>query len=1005
MQKLYFIFATCLLCFFAKAQDNYRFASYTVNDGLPQGSIWDITQDKNGFIWASTSDGLCRFDGFKFTVYKHNPKDSTSINYEKDNRFFVDKQQQLWISSERGISLYNYSTNKFKNIYSYKPDRLQLQNYSCFYGEYNGFLWAGLPNIGFIKIDKKTHQYSLVKKINGTDLSTYLYWIKGFIEDGNIYGNNENAFFRYNLENNSITLLNEIKVAAPTLNISKDELLTANSTNFFFINKKNLQVRKVPIHLPKLVQIATDIHFNNEDSSQVILATPIGLQYLDISSGKLIKTISDFDPGKESKYSYAECLFTDKSGNFWIGTNGDGLRKMMHPFKKFKHYKTNNAKSSIVKSVYADYNKLLVGYFNNGIDIFSRKNGFKKNLDIAKIANIPNNNVYSILPLNRTEFLLNIFGENETAFFIYSIATNKFTNVTSAFSKFIPSYPSLKTCLFAFLQKGDGTFLAGCNEYLLSVQYIKGKLDVKQIDYLKNENINTIFQDKENSLWIGTFNGVLHFKKNKWMPIQLQKNVVVKTINQDNDGNIWVGSVEGLYVIDKNDKVTNLYNEQTGLINHHIYCLLKDDDGNIWYSSNKGLGVYHTKEKKFKFFTKEDGVQANEFNSKASFKTNDGELFFGGINGTNSFYPKEILNNPHVPQVKITGIKLFDEPYKTDSAYWNIHSLELPYTDNSLSFEFVLPEFTNQQKNQYAYLMEGIDKNWINSGDKRFARYAGLNPGKYTFKVKACNNDGVWNEQPTTISIYIVPPFWQRLWFIVLAGLLLVSLIVFIVVFIQKQQFKKKMRAIKVQHKIQLERERISRDLHDNVGTQLSLISKSIHGMLQNDTNYSEEDQKQKLKLTGQNSLDVISALRETIWALNKESIALQEFFDKLKSFAQKQMSLNEQTKLWFTENITNVTVVLGPSEALHLFRICQESITNSLKYAQAKNITIHVETNKDKYSVCLTDDGRGFDKNVIDTAEHYGIENMKHRANEIACELIIETTINQGTSIQISKK
>ena len=118
-------------------------------------------------------------------------------------------------------------------------------------------------------------------------------------------------------------------------------------------------------------------------------------------------------------------------------------------------------------------------------------------------------------------------------------------------------------------------------------------------------------------------------------------------------------------------------------------------------------------------------------------------MFFGGINGTNSFYPKEILDNPNVPQVKITGIKLFDEPYKTDSAYWNIHSLELPYTDNSLSFEFVLPEFTNQQKNQYAYMMEGVDKNWINSGDKRFARYPALNPGKYTFKVKACNNDGV----------------------------------------------------------------------------------------------------------------------------------------------------------------------------------------------------------------------------------------------------------------------
>lgn len=1005
MPKYYLPFIALIFCLLTKAQDNYRFASYTVNDGLPQGSIWDITQDKNGFIWASTSDGLCRFDGFKFTVYKHNPKDSSSINYEKDNRFFIDKQQQLWISSERGISLYDYSTNKFHNIYNYKPDKLQLQNYSCIYGEYNGFLWAGLPNIGLIKIDVKTHQYSLLKNVNKTELSNYVYWIKGFIEDGNIYGNNENAFFRYNIETNSITLLNEIKVAMPTLSISKDELLTANTKNFFFINKKSLQVRILPIYLPKLVQIATDIHFNNEDSSQVILATPVGLQYINILSGKLIKTISDFDPGKESKYSYAECLFTDKSGNFWIGTNGDGLRKMMHPFKKFKHYKTNNTKSSIVKSVYADSNKLFVGYFNNGIDIFYRKNGFEKNMDVAKLANIPNNNIYSIIPLSKNEYLLSIFGENETVFLIYSATTNKFTNVTPAFQNFIPNYPSLKNCLFAFLKKSDGSFLAGCNEYLLSIQYTNGKLDIKKIDYLKSENINTIFQDKENSLWIGTFNGVYHFKKNQWVPIQLQKNVLVKTINQDNDGNIWVGSVEGLYVIDKNDKVTKLYNEQTGLINHHIYCLLKDDEGNMWYSSNKGLGVYHTKEKKFKFFTKEDGVQANEFNSKASFKTIDGELFFGGINGTNSFYPKEILDNPNVPQVKITGIKLFDEPYKTDSAYWNIRSLELPYTDNSLSFEFVLPEFTNQEKNQYAYMMEGVDKSWINAGDKRFARYPALSPGKYTFKVKACNNDGVWNEVPTTVSIYIVPPFWQRLWFIILASLLFVSLIVGIVVFIQKLQFKKKMRALEVQHKVQMERERISRDLHDNVGTQLSLISKSLQGMMNDTTAISEEDKKKKLKSTGQSSIEVISALRETIWALNKEEVSLQEFFDKLKSFAQKQTALNPETKLAFNETDGNKELLLGPAEALNLFRICQEAITNALKYANASLLKINVTIHQNKYVISIADNGTGFDKNNINTTLHYGLQNMKHRAKEISCTLTIDAKQNKGTTIIITKE
>ncbi len=1001
---LTFLLLTYLLT--VSGQDNYRFSAYTINDGLPQSSIWDIIQDKNGFIWAGTSDGLCRFDGYKFNVYKNNPTDSTSISSGKDNHFYVDKEQKLWIVSAKGISLFNDAKNNFINILTYDPPSIQQSNHNYIYGEWNGYIWVGLNQYGLVKVNAKTYQYEQVKQVGSFVLNNYHFWLKGFIEKGVIYGNTEYGFFKYQITKNSFETILLKKNSLGAIHFDDDEVLNYNTDYLIYINKKNLNVHKVPIFLPKGSDLVLDAIIHKADTSQLILATPVGLQYVHKHTGKLIKTITDFDPDKKRTYSYVSCFFTDKSGNLWIGTNGDGIRKMVYPYKKFNYYPSSNSNSSIVKSIYADADKLFIGYFDNGIDVFSRTKGFQKNLHIPTSGKSSTNHVFTIVPFNDGSLLINNFGENAITIFQYLPALQVVKNITGYLAKQLPQFLAFDHSHLTFCKTSNGKILGGCNETLFSIEFTNTKnLVAAKLQIFPSEKISCIYEDEMGEIWVGTYSSLYHFKNNSWTKINLNKNLLVKTICNDGEGNIWAGTVEGIHVIDKNDKVTWIYNEQTGLLNHFIYGILKDNQNNMWFSTNKGLGLFKKNEKKFRFYTKDDGLQANEFNTGAYYMAANGELFFGGINGTNSFYPHEILDNPNVPPVQITSIKLFDEPYQTKLAYWDIESIELPYTDNSLSFEFALPEFTNPQKNKYAYMMEGIDKNWIDAGARRFTRYAGMQPGNYTFKVKACNEDGVWTENPTTISITIIPPFWQRTWFIIIAIILSVLLIVAIVFFIQKQQFKKKMQAMEVQYKLQLERERISRDLHDNVGTQLSLISKSIQGILRDESPISLDDQKQKLQYTGQSSIEVINALRETIWALNKESVSAQEFFDRLKSFAQKQANLTSKTQLKFHEQLNDASVYLGATEVLHLFRICQEAITNALKYANASTVSIHLHTYLHKYSVSIKDDGIGFDLNNIDSSAHYGIENMKHRAKEISCELSIETSLNNGTDIVITKK
>ena len=301
-------------------------------------------------------------------------------------------------------------------------------------------------------------------------------------------------------------------------------------------------------------------------------------------------------------------------------------------------------------------------------------------------------------------------------------------------------------------------------------------------------------------------------------------------------------------------------------------------------------------------------------------------------------------------------------------------------------------------------MLQGLDNTWINEGDKRFARYAAIPPGKYVFKVKASNSDGKWQEQPASIFITIVPPFWQQIWFRMLAVLFFIGCITGIILWIQRQRHKRQIRALELQQKIQHERERISRDLHDTVGTQLSLISNNIEWVTHPLKEVSENEKEEKLQFVNDTARDIIATLRETIWALNKQQITLEEFSDKLKAFVQKQVLAYPGIELRFNELIEG-GVILGPSEALNLFRICQEAIANALKYAGASEISIEIEGRREKYKITVTDNGMGFDVKSVDPTLHNGLENMKYRAGDIASTFEITSAPNKGTVIVITKK
>lgn len=1010
MYKFCMILVGALLSVASVAQDNFRFTPYGENFGLPQNSIYDIAQDQKGFIWIGTAEGLCRFDGFQMKVYKQSPTDPRAIPSYKEFRFYTDNDKRLWIVSFNGISLYNPITDDFTNVLVYTPRNVVIAK-NHFFGEDNDFIWIGLCSYGLVKVQKKTLKVTTTSLTRTSLRPSNNVGYHGFLEKGKIWliDNNESAAPVFSMYDVATQKTDTVRIPLNNIiNLNDSQALGLTASKALLINKKTLAHQAIDITGTGKEHHVTGM--SKVSASEVILSSIThGLYYVDTKQARVTKHFFYADPENKKTILYPRCTFTDRSGNTWVGTRGEGVFKLSYQHKKFQWYRSDHAANNNVFGLYADNTHVYASLLSSGMIKFSRS-GKDTAVNIPLAKNIRNavNNAAIINGLGKDKLVIMVNGTVNNGCSIpaiYTKSTGTLEAMNPEVQQFFANHWGRGNLRHFIIKDANENLYTNAGEYLVVISpCAKEGFCAQLLGQFKNETLCSGFIDNNGNIWVGSFTGVYKQVGGKWEKVHLPENKEVKSMCQDNDGNMWLGSNDDIVVINSDQKVINRFTEDNGLLNAHIYSILKDEDGNMWFSHNKGLTVYRWKEKRFDHFSKDDGLQSSEFNVGASFRAADGQLFFGGINGITGFYPRQIGRNPYAPAVQITGIKIYDEPYQTDIAYWNIRKLELPYTENSISFEFALPEYTNQLRNRYQFIMEGVDEKWIDGGDRRFTRYAGLQPGHYTFRVKGINNDGVVSSAITSVDILIVPPFWQRPWFVAIAGLLFVALSVGAGILIQKFRQRKAMMLLELQRKVQFERERISRDLHDNVGTQLSLINKNIENAINPLQDIPEPERLKRLGKISQTSKEVIFTLRETIWALNKEQISLEELSDKLKSFTQKIFELNPSCRLVYSGEIVE-DVVLSPSEAIHLFRICQEAIANSLKYAQASSMQINISAINGKYQVSITDDGIGFEETIAQTRPHYGLENMQHRAAEIGCVFSIRSQPGQGTTIIISKK
>jgi PAS domain S-box-containing protein len=799
------------------------FVRLSIQDGLSQGSGLSIIQDRRGFIWIGTEDGLNRYDGYRFRVYRPS-EDPSSLSNNSANVLFEDSQGVLWVGTNSGLNRYNRDLDNFTRFFNNPRDPLSLSHNAVYSisEDRAGAIWVGTEG-GLNAFDRKTEKFTRYVR-GSTDLAasdrrgiravvedrTGLLWMATF---GGLHAFEPKTgkMTRYVHDPSDPGSLSGDRVTA--LFDDPDGMLWVG-TEGAGLNALDRKTGRFTRYLhdynrPRSLSHGNVYAVRRLRSGTLLVATYSGLNVFDEKRGDF--TVIRNNPADPASLSidYVTSLLEDRSGVLWIGTQGRGLNKFVPGLKKFQLYQRqpNDPRglvSDSVRSLAEDAaGNLWIATEDRGLDYWDRTTGTHSYLQ-----NNPRDP--SGLSSNAT-YILRMDQGGVIWIGTLGGGLNRYDPKTRTFAHFRhnPKNPgSLSSDSVRGLcvdRKGTvwvGTeggglnkFVPGKNEF---VHYVN---DPARPDSLSHNTARTIFEDRTGGLWVGTFGGGLNkFDPEKGTFVQYRfreadpkslSNDFVMSINEDSAGNLWIGTVGGLNKFDRRTETFTSFMEKDGLPNNTIYAVLVDDQDQLWVSSNKGLARFNPVTRAVKAFDIIDGLQSNEFTGGACFRTRAGEMFFAGADGLNGFFPGRTTENAQPPDVVLTDFQIDNKsvlPGKETNgriilakAITETEAIKLFQRDRLISFEFAALHYVAPEKNRVAYRMEGLEEDWIEPTDRRFVSYTNLPAGSYTFRVKASNNDGVWNESGIAVQIRVVPPVWKAWWFLGLIGFTVVSLIVAVV--------------------------------------------------------------------------------------------------------------------------------------------------------------------------------------------------------------------------------
>lgn len=747
-------------------------------DGLSHDTVYCIGQDRDGFMWFGTEDGLNKFDGSKIKVYQKELDNENSIENTNCSSIYVDSSNMIWIASwGGGVEVLNPRNNEVKYYLNNPEDSKSISddNVQSIFEDSKGNLWFGTYTKGLNKLNKETGEFKsyLNNKDDENSISNNRVWSINEDSDGSILIGTDKGLDKLEPETENFThFSNEIKNRVRTIYKDRNKNLWLGTQKG--LCKFDTTTREYKYYLSDSKDASANVigAIYEDSKNNLWVGSANGLFIFNRYNENFTKYSNNPDDSDSLSNNDVRAIYEDKSSNIWIGTRGGGVNKIDIKPQKFQYFDdTKNRKFTLsdrnVTSVFVDSkDSIWVGTNNGGLN----------KLDLNE------NKIEYLMGDIQKEENRNIKALCEDGDFIWvgsSGGLNKLNRVTGEIVNYkndpqVEGTLTNNTILSIYKDRSNilwiGTLTGGLNQYDREKDnFISYTVQGENLRSISSNAVTCIYENSQKELWIGTQDGLnkfnresKEFKKYKYDKDNgksISSNKII-CIYEDNKKELWIGTQTGLNKYDRETDTFKNYTVKDGLPNNCINSMIQDLEGRLWISTNKGISVFDIKNNKFSNYDSEDGLQGNGYNLNAGGITENGEILFGGTNGLDFINSNNVEKNSFLPPIAITSFKIGDKEIEFNNILQNKKAIELNYKDKFFGVEFSSFDFTKSEKNQYAYRLEGFDKEWNYSGSRNYLSYTNLPSGNYVLKIKGTNSDGVWNEKGISVPITVMAPPW-----------------------------------------------------------------------------------------------------------------------------------------------------------------------------------------------------------------------------------------------------
>jgi ligand-binding sensor domain-containing protein/signal transduction histidine kinase len=1003
------------------SQISGRFHRLGVEQGLAQSTVWKIAQDPYGFIWFATPDGLNRYDGYEMKTYRNDLSDTLA---PFDNYFyapFFDRRGMLWIGTSQGLAQFDPRNERIihgKNGVHFLKQAEREKSVRTIVESQNGYLWLGTFDKGVIRFDPENGNFVEYSQKPG---------IAGTLPAGGVRA---------------------------LVDVDTQWLYVGTTRGFFQMDKETGECR-IPTNLPRVLQIAsiTDLKMGNGGVLWIATETDGLFQYEPVQ-GSFKQFRSDGAHSKALTDNTVMALLIDTRGFVWAGTQ-KGLN-LINPVdgsvSQFTHVPqdVSSLSSDVVISLYEDDSQnLWIGTQTNGVsklDIKKPKFTIIRNRPgerplfrqsaIWKIVDDRNGYLWIgagelyrynrqrrraelIHGIERVQNLITDSRENLWVFTHHGLKRldQKGRVVVSYQDRHVGPHAAAALRSYTVSVDKEGIIWIGSrNGHLIRFDQRSGSFqdlspDGQPADTTMRNAVTGIAENAHGELYITRAGDMFRYSKeqNRFtrFPPEHSGNDTLRlqgalSLCMSKSNTLWIGTFRGLFSYHEPTGTWRRFTDEDGLINDKIWAILEDHHGAIWVSTNKGIiRLRETSDGNVEIrnYDGSDIATTPDFNQAAAWRSHrTGELFFGSVDGLVIFHPDSMIDNPYPPRVALTGFRKFDQETSLGQPVHLVKELTLPSTDNVFSFRFAALEFTNPSRNRYASMMEGFEDDWTYTRTRREVRYTNLPSGEYVFRVKAANNDGVWNEEGISVKVTILPPFWQTWWFIALSGIMLLGTIGGTIRYVELRKVRRHIEQLEQERAIETERSRISQDMHDEIGSSLTKIA-ILGELIKREAEQGNRSSVHAERITS-TAREVIDNMAEIIWAIDPKNDRLENILAYIREYAAEQYEIAGIT-CHFDFPMELPSVKYSAKARRNMFLVVKEAVNNIIKHSGATRVEMKLTFMESAMELSIHDNGKGFD-DKRDNATGHGLVNMKSRIEEIGGTFSVVSRPGNGTMITV---